>query len=315
MRFSIWPSTGRPWGEILELARHCEATGWDGLYLADHFMPHGDFGPDVDQTVALDGDKLECWSILAALAATVPRLRLGTLVSSVTFRHPAVLANIAAAVDRISDGRLVLGLGAGWQRNEHVAYGLELGTVTERLDRFEEACAVISSLLRERRTTFGGRYYALTDAPNQPAPVQPRLPLLIGGGGEQRTLRIVARYADEWNIWSTPDVLARKLGVLHGHCDALGRDPSEIGVSTQAQLFLSTDTAWLDQQRAVAPPGLSIVGTPSEVTDVVDRYREAGAGELVVPDSMAPLAEWKDTCDMFMDQVARHFRVPAQGVS
>jgi F420-dependent oxidoreductase-like protein len=308
MRFAIWPSTGRPWGEVLELARHCEATGWDGLYLADHFMPHGDFGPDVDQTVALDGDKLECWSILAALAATVPRLRLGTLVSSVTFRHPAVLANIAAAVDHVSGGRLVLGLGAGWQRNEHLAYGLELGTVTERLDRFEEACTVIRSLLQERRTTYAGRYYAVADAPNQPAPVQARVPMLIGGGGEQRTLRIVARHADEWNIWSTPEVLARKLDVLRGHCDALGRDPGEIGVSTQAQLFLSNDAAWLDEQRAVAPPGLSIVGTPSEVAEVVERYRLAGAGELVVPDSMAPLEQWKDTCDLFMDQVARPFR-------
>jgi F420-dependent oxidoreductase-like protein len=315
MRFAIWPSTGRPWDEILELARHCEATGWDGLYLADHFMPHGDFTPGSDQTLALDGDKLECWSILAGLAATVPRLRLGTLVSSVTFRHPTVLANIAAAVDNVSGGRLVLGIGAGWQLNEHVAYGLELGTVTERLDRFEEACAVISSLLRERRTTFSGRYFTLTDAPNQPAPVQPRLPLLVGGGGEKRTLRIVARYADEWNIWSTPSVLAQKAAVLHGHCEALGRDPSEIGISTQAQLFLSTDTAWLDEQRAVAPAGLSIVGTPSEVTDVVARYRDAGAGELVVPDSMQPLAAWKDTCDMFIEEVARHFRTPAEGVS
>src|SRR5215470_11208997 len=104
MRFSFWPSTSRPWSEILEISRHCEATGWDGLYLADHFMPHGDFTPGTDQSVPIDGDKLECWSVLAGLAASVPRVRLGTLVSSVTFRHPAVLANIAAAVDTMSDG-------------------------------------------------------------------------------------------------------------------------------------------------------------------------------------------------------------------
>jgi F420-dependent oxidoreductase-like protein len=307
MRFIIWPSTARPWGEILELAQHCEATGWDGLYLADHFMPHGDFTPDVDDTLALDGDKLECWSVLAALAAAVPRLRLGTLVSSVTFRHPAVIANIAAAVDNISGGRLVLGVGAGWQRNEHVAYGIELGTIAERLDRFEEACAVINSLLHERRTTFEGNYYRIADAPNQPAPVQARLPLLIGGGGEKRTLRIAARYADIWNSWTTPDALAAKVRVLHGHCEAIGRDPAAIDISTQAPLFLSEDESWLATKRNVAP-GRSIVGTPSEVADIVRRYRDAGAGEIVIPDSMEPLTSWKETCDLFIGEVASQLR-------
>ena len=307
MRFVIWPSTGRPWAEILELAQHCEATGWDGVYLADHFMPHGDFTPDVDDSVALDGDKLECWSVLAALAATVPRLRLGTLVSSVTFRHPAVIANVAAAVDNISGGRLVLGIGAGWQRNEHVAYGIELGTIPERLDRFEEACAVISSMLRERRTTFEGSYYRVADAPNQPPPVQARLPLLIGGGGEKRTLRIAARYADVWNSWTTPEVLAAKVRVLRGHCEAIGRDPAAIDISTQALLFLSEDESWLANKRDIAP-GRSIVGTPSEVAEIVQRYHDAGAVELVIPDSMEPLTSWKETCDLFIGEVASQLR-------
>jgi F420-dependent oxidoreductase-like protein len=307
MRFIIWPSTGRPWAEVLELAQHCEATGWDGVYLADHFMPHGDFTPDVDDSIALDGDKLECWSVLAALAAAVPRLRLGTLVSSATFRHPAVVANMAAAVDNISSGRLVLGIGAGWQRNEHVAYGIELGTIGERLDRFEESCEVITSLLRVRRTTFNGRYYRITDAPNQPAPVQAHLPLLIGGSGEKRTLKIAARYADIWNSWSTPDTLAAKLSVLHRHCETIGRDPRAIDVSTQALLFLSTDESWLATKRDLAP-GRSIVGTPSEVVDIVQRYREVGATELVIPDSMEPLASWKETCDLFINEVALQLR-------
>src|SRR5579872_5321231 len=133
MRFAIWPAPTRPYDEILELVTHCEATGWDGVYFADHFMPHG---PGDAPT---DGDTLECWSVIAALAATVPRLRISPLVTSVTYRHPAVLAKIAAAVDRISNGRLLLGVGAGWQENEHAAYGIPLGSVTERLDRFEEA--------------------------------------------------------------------------------------------------------------------------------------------------------------------------------
>src|SRR3712207_5509939 len=216
MRFSIWPSPAPPWQEILELTQHCERTGWDGVYFADHFMPNA---PDA---TPLDGDTIECWSVLAGLAAAVPRLRLAPLVTSVTYRHPAVLANIAAAVDNISGGRLLLGIGAGWQENEHAAYGIELGSVKERLDRFEEACQVVSSLLREPRTTFAGRHYRLEDAPNQPAPVQPKLPLLIGGGGEKRTMRIAAQYADEWNAWSTPEVLEHKVGVLRRHCDDLG---------------------------------------------------------------------------------------------
>ena len=298
MRFSIWPSPARPWSEILELTQHCEATGWDGAYFADHFMPNG---PDA---TPLDGDTLECWSVMAALAAAVPRLRLGTLVSSVTYRHPAVLANIAAAVDRISEGRLLLGIGAGWQENEHAAYGLELGSVKERLDRFEEACEVLVGLLRTQRTTFAGDWYHLAEAPNQPAPVQERLPILIGGGGEKRTMKIAARYADEWNAWSTPEVLAHKVGVLRGHCETIGRDPAEIAVSTQAMLFLSTDEAWLKDKR-----GNGIVGTPAEVTEIVAAYRDAGCDELIVPDfTMGPMARRKDTCDLFFNEVASNFR-------
>ena len=298
MRFSIWPSPARPWEEILELTRHCEVSGWDGVYFADHFMPNG---PDA---TPLDGDTLECWSVMAALAAAVPRLRLGTLVSSVTYRHPAVLANIAAAVDRISGGRLLLGIGAGWQENEHAAYGIELGTVKERLDRFEEACQVLRDLLRERRTTFAGDHYRVTDAPNQPAPVQERLPILIGGGGEKRTMRIAARYADEWNAWSTPEVLAHKVGVLRRHCEDLGRDPAEIQVSTQALLFLSTDEAWLAERR-----GNGIVGTPAEVTEIVGAYRDAGCDELIIPDfTLGPMARRKETCDLFLTEVAANFR-------
>ena len=301
MRFSIWPAPTRSWEEILELSQHCERTGWDGVYFADHFMPNG---PDA---TPLDGDTLECWSVIAALAATVPRVRLAPLVTSATYRHPAVLANIAAAVDNISGGRLVLGFGAGWQENEHAAYGIELGTVKERLDRFEEACQVVTSLLREPRTTFEGRHYRLHDAPNQPAPVQPRLPLLIGGSGEKRTMKIAARYADEWNAWTSPEVLAHKVGVLRGHCEAIGRDPAEIRVSTQALLFLSKDPSWLESRRDAG----GIVGTPEEVVDVVGRYLEAGCDELIIPDfTLGDRSRRRDTCDLFLEEVASHFRSP-----
>jgi F420-dependent oxidoreductase-like protein len=303
MRFSIWPSASQPWDDIRETAAHCEQTGWDAVYFADHFMPNGP-GPD-----ALDGDTLECWSVVAALAASVSRIRLAPLVTSVTFRHPAVLAKIAAAVDQVSHGRLTLGVGAGWQQNEHASYGIALGTVRERLDRFEEAVLILRSLLSQPRTTFPGRYFRLQDAPNQPAPVQDRLPLLIGGRGERRTMLIAARYADEWNSWTTPELLAHKVSVLRAHCEQVGRDPDEIHVSTQALLYLSTDQEWLRDQRRAEPGSPVIVGTPAEVADIVARYREAGADELIIPDStLGSMARKKDTCDLFMQEIAASFR-------
>jgi len=257
----------------------------------------------------VEGDTLECWSVIAALAAAVPRLRLAPLVSSVTYRHPAVLAKIASAVDAISGGRLLLGIGAGWQENEHAAYGLELGTVKERLDRFEEACHVLTSLLREDRTTFEGAYFSLHDAPNQPRPGQGRLPVLIGGGGEKRTMRIAAKYADEWNSWTTPDVLRHKVTVLHDHCSDVGRDAGTIRVSTQALLFLSTDESWLAKKREADPGRASVIGTPKEVIDTIGQFRDAGADEFIVPDfTLGHLARRKDTCDLFIEEVAPALR-------
>lgn len=303
MRFSIWPSPNWSWAEILELTRHCEKTGWDGVYFADHFMPNG------ADTTPLDGDTVECWSVLAGLAAAVPRLRLAPLVTSVTYRHPTVLANIAAAVDNISEGRLLLGLGAGWQENEHAAYGLELGSIKERMDRFEEAVQVVSSMLRERRTTFHGDYFDVQDAPNQPAPTQARMPILIGGGGERRTMKIAARYADEWNCWTTPDVLEHKVEVLRGHCATLGRDPDDIEVSTQALMFMSTDEEWLKGRRGQDIGMSAVVGTPAEVTDIMGQYQKAGADEFIVPGfTFGDRARRVDTCDLFIEEVAAHLR-------
>jgi F420-dependent oxidoreductase-like protein len=303
MRFSIWPTPAQPWDDIYEITAHCEQTGWDGVYFADHFMPNGP-GP-----APLDGDTLECWSVLAALAALVPRIRLAPLVTSVTYRHPAVLAKIAAAVDHVSHGRLTLGVGAGWQENEHAAYGLALGTVRERMDRFEEAVQILRSLLDQPRTTFPGQYFQIRDAPAQPGPVTGRLPLLIGGGGERRTMRIAARYADQWNAWTTPELLAHKVSVLRAHCEQVGRDPGEIHVSTQAVLYLSTSEEWLSQKRLVQPGSPVIVGTPAEVTEIVARYRDAGADEFIVPDStLGSMARKKDTCDLLIELVAPAFR-------
>ncbi len=305
MRFSIWPSPLRPWAETLELVLHCEATGWDGAYFADHFMPN-----TAGDTPA-DGPTLECWAVLAGLAARTERLRLGPLVCGNTYRHPAVLANVAATVDHVSGGRLILGLGAGWQVNEHQAYGIDLFSTRERLDRFEEACQVLNGLLRNPRFTFHGRYYDITDAPCDPEPVQSALPLLVGGGGEKRTLRIAARYADEWNVWGSPTWLRHKIDVLERRCEEVGRDPAEIKHSANALLFLSEDEAWLASKRSsdTGRGDAVVIGTPAEVVEIVKRYVDAGVDELIIPDfTLGSLPRRKDTCDLFMTEVAGAFR-------
>jgi F420-dependent oxidoreductase-like protein len=184
------------------------------------------------------GPCLEGWTTLAALAQATTRLRLGTLVTGIHYRHPAVLANMAAALDVISNGRLELGIGAGWNAEESDAYGIELGSIKERMDRFEEACQVLISLLSQQTTNFDGRYYQLKDARNEPkGPQRPHPPICIGGSGEKRTLRITAQYAQHWNfVAGTPEEFTRKRDVLAEHCGDVGRDPKEITLSAHLRL-------------------------------------------------------------------------------
>lgn len=303
MRFSVWPSPQRPWSDVSTIVRHCDASGWDGVYFADHFMPDDPEGRPVD------GAMLECWSVLAALAATTENLRLGSLVSGNLYRHPAVVANAAATIDHISGGRFVLGLGAGWQRNEHAAYGIDLLDVGPRLDHFDEACAVINGLLRQPRTTFVGARYRITDAPCDPKPVQGRLPLLIGGSGEKRTMRIAATHADEWNAWGSPADFERRTPILHAHCAAVGRDPAQIARSTQALVYLSTNEQWLAPLREQMSTRPVLLGTPPEMVEQVAAYDAVGVDELIIPDwMMGPASRTVDTLDLFWNEVAVHFR-------
>jgi F420-dependent oxidoreductase-like protein len=196
-------------------------SGWT----FDHFYPiRGDSS----------GPCLEGWTQLTGLAQATTRLRLGTLVTGIHYRHPAVLANMAATVDLISHGRLEIGIGAGWNVEESGAYGIALGTPKERSDRFEEACQVIVGLLTQATTTFKGDYYELVDARCNPKPVQrPHPPIVIGGSGERRTLRTAARYAQHWNfVGGTPAEFTHKRDVLYQHCSDIGRDPREILISS-----------------------------------------------------------------------------------
>ena len=296
MRFSFWPTPSLEYSETLALAQHAAETGWDGVWLADHFMPNAE-----DTSTPWP----EAWTTLAALAATVPRVRLGTLVTGNTYRHPAVLAKMAATVDHISGGRLVLGLGSGWQENEHTQYGIEFATFGQRLARLDEACQIIRSLFSEEKSSFAGRYYTLDDASLEPKPVQSPLPLLIGGGGEKVTLKITAKYADEWNVWGEPDLLRHKMRILDQHCESVGRDPAEIQRSAVALLFMNEDPSKNELLRNSGIERPSIIGSAAEVAEIVAEYEAAGVNELIVPDFTLGKHDQKiATMDRFMAEVA-----------
>jgi F420-dependent oxidoreductase-like protein len=300
MRFSVWTSTNQPWDEVLATARHAEATGWDGVWVADHFMGNAGAGP-------VDVPTLEAGSVVAALAAAVPRVRIGTLVYGNTYRHPAVLANMAATVDQVSGGRFVLGVGAGWQVNEHEQYGIDLPPVGERVGRFDEAIQIVRSLLAEPTTTFEGRHYRLTDALCEPKPVQDRLPILVGAKGD-RMIGIAARHADEWNAWGLPDHIAERASVLDAECENAGRDPDEIRRSAQGLLFF-TETDAEAERLADSLPRAVLAGTVGRLRDVVAAYAEAGLHELIVPDfTLGTGTQKTDALDRFAEEVAAAFR-------
>lgn len=211
------------------LAIWCAADAlpvFEHAWLFDHFAPiHSD----------VNGPCFEGWTLLAAYAAQTSRIRVGLMVTGNTYRHPAVLANTAATVDVISNGRLDFGIGAGWNEYEHTSMGIPLYQPGERIRRLGEACEIAKRLFTQHVTDFEGRYYQLKEARCEPKPVQkPHPPFVIGGGGEQLTLRVVARYADIWNFAGGPvEDFQRKTGILHDHCRTVGRDPAAIQLSVQ----------------------------------------------------------------------------------
>ena len=311
MRFGVFTSLmGQTWPGVLELWQHLESTGWDTACVSDHFMPN---------TREREGAVLETWSTLSALAAVVPRMRIGTIVLGNTYRHPAVVAKMAAQVDIISGGRLLFGIGAAWQRNEHEAYGIPFYTMRERLERLDEACTVIRLLWTERRSNFNGRYYQLADAPLDPKPVQkPHPELMIGGGGERVTLRIAAKHADHWNVWGGPKVLARKSAVLEEHCSKLGRDSKSINRSVNMALLITNSKADIDRlaetiaarmgSHAADARDTCLAGTPDQIREQLRRLQSAGATMVFVPTMFRPLDELQRDMNRFIAEIATDFR-------
>src|SRR4051794_19776292 len=227
--------------------------------------------PDTGTTETASGDMHEVWGVLPAVAAVTQRVRVGTLVSPTTMHHPALLAKRAATIDHLSGGRMVLGIGAGWQLNEHAAYGIDLN---RRVARFAEAVQIIRELLATERTTFHGSFFALTEAPCEPKPVQQPLPLLVGAKGP-RMLRITARHADEWNAWADADSAGPLRRRLSEACEAAGRDPSSIRTSTNALIELG------GTQQHRQP---TLFGSAQQIVDQLGRIAQAGYDEFIVPD-------------------------------
>ena len=269
LRFGICTDQNLPWPTLVEQWRRFEELGFDSAWVCDHFQ----------QPSRPQGPYLEGWTLLAALAARTDRIRVGVLVTSNTFRHPALLAKEAVTVDHVSGGRLELGLGAGWYEPEHRAFGLDFPPPAELVGRFGEAVELIDLLLRQDVTTYEGRYYRVREAPFRPGPLQrPRPPLTLGAH-RPRMLRIVAEHADRWNSHGTADELRERNLILDEQCAAVGRDPVAIIRSLYGWASKLGTDPW---------------SSPDAFLDVVGRYREAGISEFLID---APAAERFDVLE------------------
>jgi F420-dependent oxidoreductase-like protein len=266
--FSLFlPQAGLSWPTLRDRARLLEELGYDGLWLVDHFWANG--MPDLDF--------LEGWTTLAALAGATTKLRLGLMVTCNSYRSPALLAKMVATVDQISGGRLELGIGAGWMDVEYKAYGYDFPPMGVRLDQLEEGLEVITRMLGENRASFHGRHYRIEDAPNNPKPVQATLPITIGGAGEKRLLRLVARHAHRWNCpMNSAHEVERLRAVLAGHCRDVGRNVDEIVVSEQCMVVIGADEEAFQAKLGMAKAVLggfadidkvAVAGTPGRVID------------------------------------------------
>ena len=267
--------------ELVDLWRRIEAAGYGWISIWDHF-----YAADLTGSANCH----EAVAAHTALACSTERVRCGSLVYCVGYRHPAVLANALATIDHFSNGRADIGLGAGWSQLEYDAYGMPFPAAGERLDMLEESAACVRGLLHDESTTFEGKHFQLKYARCEPRPVQDRLPVWIGGGGEKRTLRIAAQYADGWNVpFVAPEEFARKRDVLHRHCADVGRDPSEIACAVNVGL------AWREEDlepqfgnlRMAVRPGV-LMGSDEEVVDRIGQYVDAGADQI----NIAVRAPW-----------------------
>lgn len=266
--------TAQLFDRIVEQARAAEARGFSLVTVMDHLYQIPGVGAETEPM-------LEGWSVLNALARETRTVRLGTLVTGVTYRNPAMLAKMVTTLDVISGGRAILGLGAAWNETEHAGYGYAFPPIKERMDRLEEALAIARSMFTEPQASFTGRYSSIDNVLNEPKPVQPGGPrIMVGGGGEQRTLRIAARYADLTHWFPLGlDVLQRKTEILAGYCEAIGRDPATIERTMATPVLVAPDEATRQAMLDRLPPERRPHvrgGTPEQAADALRPYLDAG---------------------------------------
>ncbi len=270
------------WPALREAGIRADSLGYDSIWTWDHLYPIvGDH----------EGPIFECWLTLAAWAEATERATIGPMVGANTFRNPALVAKMAATLDHISGGRAVLGIGSAWFETEHRAFGLEFGgSPGERLQWLEEAVQIMRGMLHGERPS-GKRYYSASEVRNEPAPIQRRLPILVGGGGEKRTLRIVARYADACNVGGTVENVRRKEEILRRHCTEVGRDESEIERTVGAGACVIRDDPaearrvfekMFERNGNAEPWKSQLVGTPEEVAEQMRPYAEIGYRHFIV---------------------------------
>ncbi|MEM7019719.1 MAG: TIGR03560 family F420-dependent LLM class oxidoreductase [Pseudomonadota bacterium] len=268
------------WDDTLAAINTVQNGRWNSLWWSDHFLVPA-------AKPVWNKESLEGWSVVTAAAAITKELELGLLVTGNLYRNPALLTKMAVTVDQISHGRYILGIGAGWFEAEHAAYGIDFPGLKERCDRLEEALEVITRLLAlapEETANYEGTYYSLKDSPmNPPSVRQPRLPILVGGNGEKRTLKTCAKYADICNIdFNNPggvDVFKHKMDVLNQHCEDLGRDPAEIKRTMLIPMRIEDDEARAKKELERRP--WILCGKPSYIIDLIGQYIDAGVEEMM----------------------------------
>jgi F420-dependent oxidoreductase-like protein len=282
LRVFTEPQQGASYDDLLAVARRAEDLGFAAFYRSDHYLAMG--------TDGLPGPT-DAWTTLAGLARETTTIRLGTLMSSATFRLPGPLAITVAQVDQMSGGRVELGIGAGWYEAEHTAYGIPFPDTAERFDRLEETLAVVTGLWTTppgETFSFTGEHYHLADSPALPKPVQsPRPPVLVGGVGPRRTPTLAARFADEFNVpFSSLEVTRRQFDRVRDACRAAGREPSSMTLSNALVLCCGRDEAEIGRRAAAIGRDVDelrengLAGTPAEVVDKLGRYGEAGADRV-----------------------------------
>src|SRR5947209_6361250 len=276
---------------IASIATTAEGSGFDSIWVMDHLYQIRGIGPRTN-------NMLECYTLLGGLAARTSRVNLGALVTGVTYRNPAWLAKVVTTLDIVSSGRAILGIGAAWNDDEHDGYGFPFPSTRERMERLEEALQICRAMFREEAPTFEGRHYRIHEALNNPRPVRPGgPPILIGGMGEQKTLRLVARYGDACNLFGPPDVVRQKLEVLERHCKEVGRDPAEITKTRLGTLVIAPtqEAAEAKVEELIRTRGVdkerlrvrALVGGPVRVAEAVGALLDAGLDGLMfnLPDA------------------------------